>query len=62
MCIVGLIFRAAGLHSRLLGAFVATDKDGSGSVSKRELYKALQAAGLDGVAYESVCLYIYIHK
>lgn len=45
--------RAAGLHSRLLSAFISADTDGSGSVSKRELYEALRAAGLHGVAYDS---------
>ena len=43
---------ARRLHEALLRAFIAADADGAGSISKRELYRALRAAQLPQLAHD----------
>ena len=40
----------ASMQERLVRAFLTADRDGTGSVSKRELYRALRAAGVKDLA------------
>ncbi len=44
---------AASVQERLVKAFLTADKDGSGAVSKRELYKVLKATGVKDLASEA---------
>ena len=41
---------AASMQERLVRAFLTADRDGTGSVSKRELYRAMRAAGVRDLA------------
>jgi Ca2+-binding EF-hand superfamily protein len=43
----------------LWAAFCAADKDGSGTISKRELYNAIEAAGLRMTHTEKIKAYQY---
>ena len=48
---------ARRFEQRLRRAFESIDLDGSGSISKRDLYRALQAVGVDASTSEMLALY-----